>query len=82
LAWHEGKLIFKGETLEEVIVEMSRYSNIDIEFKDEHLKSIRIGGRFKTGDIDGLLEILDEQFNIKANKVGASHIQLSLMKST
>lgn len=80
LAWHEGKLIFKGETLEEVIAEMSRYSKIDIEFKDDHLRNIRIGGRFKTGDIDGLLDILDEQFNIKANKVGVSHIQLSMIK--
>lgn len=81
LAWRQGRLIFKGETLEEVIAEMSRYSNISIEFKSEKLKSIRIGGRFRTGDIDGLLEILHEQFNVKADRVDGSHIQLSLIKT-
>jgi transmembrane sensor len=77
LAWHKGKLIFKGETLEEVIKEMSRYSNINIEVKGEHLKNTRIGGRFKTGDIEGLLDVLNEQFNIKAKKMGRSNIQLT-----
>jgi len=80
LAWREGKLIFKGETLEEVVEEVSRYSNINIEFKGEQLKSIKVGGRFRTGDIEGLLEILHEQFNIKTDKVDASHIQLSMIK--
>lgn len=82
LAWHKGKLIFKGETLEEVIKEMSRYSNIDIEVKGTHLKNTRIGGRFKTGDIEGLLDVLNEQFNIKANKIGRSRIQLTQVKPT
>jgi len=77
LAWREGKLIFKGETLEKVIDEMSRYSNIEFEFESEDIKNIRIGGRFRTGDIDGLLDILNQQFNIQSNRFGTSHIQLS-----
>lgn len=77
LAWREGKLIFKGETLEKVIDEMSRYSNIDIELEGEVLKNIRIGGRFRTGDIDGFLDILNQQFNIKSNRLSRTHIQLS-----
>ena len=77
LAWREGTLIFSGETLEEVIQEMSRYSNVDVEFKDEHLKSIRIGGRFTTGDITGLLDVLNQQFDIKSSRLSRSRIQLS-----
>lgn len=82
LSWRQGSLIFKGETLKEVIEEMSRYSNMNIEFKNETLKNIRIGGRFRTGDINGLLELLHEQFKIKSDKIGISHIQLSLIKET
>jgi len=81
LAWRNGRLIFKGETLEEVISEMSRYSNIDFELEGEELKKIRIGGRFKTGDIDGLLDVLNQQFNIKSNRLSTSKIQLSLNSS-
>ena len=47
---------------------MSRYSNVDVQFKVEHLNSIRIGGRFTTGDINGLLDVLRQQFDIKSSK--------------
>jgi len=63
--------------LEKVIDEMSRYSNIDIELEGEDLKNIRIGGRFRTGDIDGFLDILNQQFKIQSNRLSSSHIQLS-----
>jgi transmembrane sensor len=78
LAWRDGRLIFKGETLEEVVNEMSRYSNITIELEGEELKKVKIGGRFKTGDIDGLLDLLNQQFNIKSNRLSSSKVKLSL----
>jgi transmembrane sensor len=81
LAWREGRLIFKGETLEEVINEMSRYSNIDFELEGDELKNMRIGGRFKTGDINGLLDVLSQQFNIKSNRLNPSRIKLTLSDS-
>lgn len=78
LAWRDGRVIFKGETLEEAINEISRYSNVSFEFEDENLKKIRIGGRFKTGDIIGFLDVLEQQFNIKYNRLSTSKIELSL----
>jgi len=81
LAWREGKVIFKGETLEKVIYEMSRYSDIEFDFELEELKNIRIGGRFRTGDIDGFLDVLHQQFNIESNRLSTSHIQLSQNKA-
>lgn len=81
LAWREGRLIFKGETLEEVIKEMSRYSHINFDLASDELKKMKIGGRFKTGDIDGFLDVLHQQFNIKSNRLNSSEIKLTFNNS-
>ncbi len=81
LSWREGKLIFKGETLEKVIAEVSRYSNIKIDLEGEEIKKVKIGGRFRTGDVDGLLNILTEHFDIETSRTSDSSITLHLVKA-
>ncbi|KGJ88302.1 FecR family protein [Colwellia psychrerythraea] len=78
LSWRAGKLVFKGETLDNVIAEVSRYSNVQIELVGDEIKKIRIGGRFRTGDVDGLLNVLTEQFDIEISKMNNSKIKLYL----
>jgi len=78
LSWRVGKLVFKGETLDKVIAEVSRYSNIQIDLVGEDIRKIKIGGRFRTGDVDGLLNILSEQFDIETSRVNNSRIKLYL----
>ena len=65
LSWRQGNLVFKGETLDEEMQEVSRYTSIKIVIADDELKKIQIAGRFKTGDIDGLIGALNNNFNIK-----------------
>ena len=81
LSWREGKLIFKGETLDKVIAEVSRYSNIKIDLEGEEIKKVKIGGRFRTGDVDGLLNILIEHFDIETSRTSESSITLHLVKT-
>jgi len=76
LSWHQGNLIFRGETLSSAIAEVSRYTPVRIEFADERLKDLRIGGLFKAGDVDGLLATLKENFNIDAERLDAERVLL------
>jgi len=64
LSWRQGKIIFRGETLDEAVVEFNRYSDKKFIIKDDSLKSIRIAGVFKTGDTESLLRTLNNNFSI------------------
>jgi transmembrane sensor len=64
LSWREGKLVFRGETLEQAVREINRYTPVQFEINDHRLKQKRIAGLFKAGDVDGLLAALEQNFNI------------------
>lgn len=77
LAWQSGALIFDGEALESALREISRYTEKQIVIVDPGIKNVRIGGHFKTDDIEGLLVVLDQGFGIQAEVVSANRIHLS-----
>jgi transmembrane sensor len=76
LSWRQGNLVFRGETLAEAVVELSRYTPVKFELADPRLRDIRIGGRFKAGDVDGLLATLKENFNIDYERPDAERVLL------
>jgi transmembrane sensor len=77
LSWRSGNLIFRGETLQEALVEISRYTNIQFELgDDEKMKQLPVAGMFKTGDVDGLLEVFKNNFNVSHERLSADRIRL------
>ncbi|REL28275.1 DUF4974 domain-containing protein [Thalassotalea euphylliae] len=82
LSWQQGKLVFTGDTLEEAIKEIARYTELEIELAhDEKLRNMQIAGRFKTGDVRGLLAILEKTFNIEHKQLSTNKIRLSFKSS-
>ncbi|GAA6206278.1 MULTISPECIES: FecR domain-containing protein [Thalassotalea] len=77
LSWQQGMLIFSGETLKEALSEVSRYNKIQFEIANDDVSKIKIAGYFKAGDINGLLESLANNFNIKYKFNATNSIQLS-----
>jgi transmembrane sensor len=69
-AWQRGMLVYKGETLDTVIADVSRYTTVRFSISDESIRSKRVGGVFRTGDVDGLLVALRESFGIDARREG------------
>ena len=80
VAWKEGRLVFEGEALEDVVKEVSRYSSIKIELVGEGIKKISIGGNFPVGEIEKLFEALELGFNVKVVYVSGDHVQLLAKK--
>jgi len=76
LSWKEGKLVFAGESLEEVIKEITRHTPVKIDVLDPELKSMRIGGQFQVGETDTLFYVLESGFGISVNKLDDNHVQL------
>jgi len=81
LSWQHGMLEFKGETLEEVVREISRYTDKKIIISDASIRDIRIGGYFKTGEVDVLLAVLKDGFPVTISRVDDNLIYLSEVSS-
>lgn len=77
LSWTGGNLIFRGEPLVEVIAEIERYTPVKIIILGDELKQLRVAGLFRTGDVEGLLTTLSENFDISYQRVNEGEIILT-----
>jgi transmembrane sensor len=77
LSWLDGRLVFAGESLEEVVAEVSRHTPILIEVTDPELKKLRIGGQFQAGETDALFDVLESGFGVKITRINNGHVQLN-----
>lgn len=77
LAWQKGALVFKGETLDQALVEIARYTDKQIVIVDPDIGNIRVGGHYKTDDINALLSSLGEGFDINVEFAAGNRILLS-----
>jgi transmembrane sensor len=77
LAWQQGNLIFRGESLFEAMQEVARYTNYQFDFGDEDTKNLQIAGLFRTSDISGLLAALESNFDVVFKKTSNNKIRLS-----
>lgn len=66
LAWKDGVLVFQGETLNEALLEIARYTDRKLIIVDPEIGESSVGGRFKTDDIDALVHSLALGLNIRA----------------
>lgn len=76
LSWREGNLVFRGESLEEAVTEIGRYTAVEFIILDEKSRNVRVAGLFKAGDVNGLLAALEENFNVTYQHVGDNRIEL------
>jgi len=77
LSWREGVLAFSGEPLEQVVAEISRYTPVTIVISDPAIRNVRIGGYFKVGATDAMLEALETSFGVRVNRVNDKLVYLS-----
>jgi transmembrane sensor len=76
MAWHEGYLVFSGEPLSEVVEQVNRYSPVTLHIADPKLATIAVGGRFRIGDLDAILDVLRANFGIQSSRIDERDIQL------
>lgn len=77
LLWRGGFIAFAGEPLSTVVADVSRYTDIIIEIDDPDLESLPIGGYFKVGEVEDMLDSLEASFGIQIERVSATKVKLS-----
>ena len=70
LSWREGMLVFQGEPLSHAIQEIDRYTSLKLTIIDDSIADIPVGGFFRTGDTEGLLQILSLNFGVQSKQIG------------
>lgn len=76
LAWRSGLLAYAGEPLADVIADISRYTDMTIEISDLALAQKPVGGYFRVGEVEALLEALELSFGVRVERVTANHVRL------
>jgi len=75
IAWKNGIFNFKNKTLGEMMKTISRWYNINFEFKDEVKKDIRFTGEVKRyQNLESMLKLIEETNEIKFEKNGQTII--------
>jgi len=75
LAWHDGVLLFQGETLREALAQISQYTEKELIIADESISELRIGGHYDVADIDALLLTISQALDLRTEHVSANRIQ-------
>ena len=76
LAWRKGLIIFSGESLEQVIAEISRYTPVQIEIVNPELRLLEIGGQVEVGDTDSMFKALEVNFGLTIKRISYNHVQV------
>jgi transmembrane sensor len=71
LAWREGAIIFDGEPLSEAIAEIERYTDARIIVSDPQIAALRVGGRFRTGDVQEFFNALQTALPVSIRHTSA-----------
>ncbi len=80
-AWKDNLLCFEDETLENIMSTLSRWYNIEIDFKSDELKQRRFSGTIeKYAKIESFLELFETGTNIKFDIYGHKIIVRQLNK--
>lgn len=57
-AWKEGKLVFRGDNMDEVSRRISRWYNVQVELVDDELKEYSIRGIFQDDSLEEVMQYL------------------------
>jgi transmembrane sensor len=76
-SWREGRLIYRGESIQNVIREMNRYSTKKIKLNnDSRISNIKISGVFKTGNNAYFIDKLTRTHPLGVRQTGLNQITL------
>jgi transmembrane sensor len=68
LAWREGAIVFDGVPLSQAIAEIERYTDARILVSDPQIAAMRVGGRFRTDDLQGIFQALEAALPIRIRR--------------
>ena len=77
LAWRQGAIALNGQTLAEAAAEFNRYNVRKITVADRATGTLRVGGYFRTADVDGFVAAVTRTFPVDAASQDGGEIRLA-----
>ncbi len=77
LAWTDGRMVFDGERLQDVIEEFARHSEITIELSKPAFADLKVTGNFVLGDVEAFLEAIEITLGIQAERLPGNRVLLA-----
>jgi transmembrane sensor len=71
LSWRSGFLTFRDTSLADAVAEFNRYQPRKLVIEDPSLATIRIGGKFRTSNVQAFLSLLQEGFPVTIDESGS-----------
>ncbi|MDD5277013.1 MAG: FecR domain-containing protein [Methylovulum sp.] len=75
-AWREGRLVFKGQSLAEVLRQLGRYHDTGLTLRDPQLAALSVSGSFPTDNLNLALDTLAAALPVKITRTGQRQILL------
>lgn len=77
LSWTQKRLIFSGESLQEVVSEFNRYSKTQIEITDKKAAGLSVSGVFTTNNPNTLIEFLHSTGELVVSEAQRNRVVVS-----
>ncbi|MCG8369255.1 MAG: FecR domain-containing protein [Proteobacteria bacterium] len=77
LAWQDGMLDFRGETLAEVIAEAGRYTSTRFTIDDAELETLHVTGYFRAGDVETLLKLIESNEQVAIERAAPDLVRIT-----
>ena len=78
LAWRDGLLVFSGETLEQVVAQIARYTTVQIELATPEIREIEIAGQVHVSDTESMFKALESNFGLKVTRLGYNRVEVTV----
>lgn len=78
LAWRRSSLYFQDQPLGDVVNELMRYTTLKVEFDDDALRGLPVGGTFQTSPegVEALLALLHDGFGTTIRRDDQGHVYI------
>lgn len=76
LAWREGAIVFDGEPLSVAVAEIERYTDSRIVISDPLVAHLKVGGRFRTDDVQGFFDGLQAALPVAVHHAADGQIYI------
>jgi transmembrane sensor len=76
LAWREGAIVFDGQSLGDAVAEIARYTDARIIISDPEIAALRVGGRFRTDNVQGFFDALPSALAVSVRRTPDGRVYL------
>jgi transmembrane sensor len=77
LTWRDGRLVFDGTSLAEVVDDFNRYNRQQLLISDPAVAAIRISGTFKASNVEAFVRLLKEAYGLKVELTADGKLKIS-----